>query len=343
MTGYSESIKRVLRHPLLPLDKLSGCNILITGSTGLIGSALVEALMGNDDIDYNVYAVGRNAERAQMRFSSFWNNGRFHFLKHDVMMPFDMDINFHYIIHAASNASPNYFISNPVETIKSNVIGLCHLLDYGFNHCLKRLLFVSSGEIYGEGDGREFDESYVGYVNHILGRSCYPVSKRAAENLCIAYAEEYKVDTVIARPCHVYGPYFTENDNRAFAQFLRNARDNQDIVMKSSGEQLRSWCYIVDCVSALLFILLLGEKCQAYNIASRNSNCRIKDFASTVAKIGGRSLILESPTELERKGYNPVSQSVFSVQKLESLGWSSGFDIDSGIVQCMEVLKTSNS
>ena len=68
----------------------------------------------------------------------------------------------------------------------------------------------SSGEVYGEGDGRVFTEEYSGYVDCASPRSCYPSSKRAAETLCISYGVEYNVDVVIARPCHVYGPEFTD-------------------------------------------------------------------------------------------------------------------------------------
>ena len=56
-------------------------------------------------------------------------------------------------------------------------------MEYGLNHGMKRMLYVSSGEVYGEGDGRVFTEDYSGYVNCTSPRSCYPSSKRAAENL----------------------------------------------------------------------------------------------------------------------------------------------------------------
>ena len=79
----------------------------------------------------------------------------------------------------------------------------------------------------------------------------------------MCYAAEYGVDVVIGRPCHTYGPFFTESDNRAYAQFIRNAIAGEDIVLKSTGLQYRSWCYVVDCASALLHILLKGETGQA--------------------------------------------------------------------------------
>ena len=93
----------------LPWRKLTGTNIFVTGATGLIGGCLIEALMMNPQRDYNVYASGRNEEAARKRFKDFYNDEKFHFISHDVLNPMTCDIPFDYIIHAASNASPNFF------------------------------------------------------------------------------------------------------------------------------------------------------------------------------------------------------------------------------------------
>ena len=316
MSSYINDIQKSLRS--LDLSSLEGNNILITGATGLIGSSLVDVLM---NIGCSVYAHGRNEERAKKRFSNYWNTNRFFFIKGDITKPLDSNVNFDYIIHAASNASPNFFKEKPVEVITSNIIGTHHLIEYGLTHGLKRMLFVSSGEVYGEGTGKAFVETDSGYIDCATTRACYPSSKRAAETLCVSYADEYGADIVIARPCHTYGPFFTKSDNRVYAQFIRNVLNDEDIVMKSTGEQFRSWCYVVDCVSALLHILLKGESVQAYNIADENSNISIRELAEIIAEIGGRRVIIDIPKENEKKGFNPVTKSVFSIEKIESLGW----------------------
>ena len=320
MSSYKDDIASIFKVDL-PWEKLSGCNILVTGATGLIGGCLIETLMLNPNRDYHVYASGRNEERALKCFKEYHEDADFYFVKYDVMKPLESDVRFDYIIHAASNASPSFFANSPVEVIKSNIDGVAHLMDYGLQHGMRRFLYISSGEVYGEGDGREFYEEYSGYVNPISPRSCYPSSKRAAENLCVSYASEYGADVVIARPCHSYGPYFTEQDNRVFAQFIRNVLRGEDIVMKSTGEQFRSWCYVVDCVSALLYILLKGENCQAYNIADENSNITIRELAEIIAKIGGRKVVIDLPDADEKRGFNVVTKSVFSTKKIEALGW----------------------
>ena len=320
ISKYKEDILNIF-HQNLPWERMSGCKILVTGATGLIGSCMVEALMINPQRDYHVYASGRNEERAKKRFKDFLNEEGFCFIRYDVLSPLESNLTFDYIIHAASNASPNFFAQRPVEVIKSNIDGVTNLMEYGLKHGMKRFLYVSSGEIYGEGDGRVFAEDYSGYVDCTKPRSCYPSSKRAAETLCVSYASEYGADVVIARPCHTYGPYFTEQDNRVYAQFIRNVLRGEDIVMKSTGEQFRSWCYVVDCVSALFHILLKGENCQAYNIADQESNISIRELAETIAKIGKKKVLIDLSNADEKKGYNVVTKSVFSTEKLQRLGW----------------------
>ena len=338
--SYREDVRHVTELDL-PWEKLSGANILVTGATGLIGGCLVETLMMNPRRDYHVYASGRNEDRARKRFKEFADDSAFHFVKYDVMQPLQSDVRFDYIIHAASNASPNFFAQKPVEVIKSNIDGVANLMEYGLNHGMKRFLYVSSGEVYGEGDGRAFTEEYSGYVNPTSSRSCYPSSKRAAETLCVSYAVEYGADVVIARPCHTYGPHFTEQDNRVYAQFIRNVLRGEDIVMKSAGEQFRSWCYVVDCVAALLHILLKGSCGEAYNIADGDSNISIRELAETIAAIGGQKVVIDLPDAEERRGFNPVTKSVFSTEKLVSLGWQPQSNISAGLEKTIrELLNT---
>ena len=180
---YQEDILQIASLSL-PWEQLNDCNILVTGATGLIGSCLVAVLMMHPNRNFHVYAAGRNEARARNLFARYVDDAAFHFVQYDVMQPIQSDVPFHYIIHAASNASPNFFAKQPVEVMKANLMGVCHLMDYGLIHDLRRFLYVSTGEVYGEGDGRIFTEEYSGYVDSLSPRSCYPAGKRTAETLC---------------------------------------------------------------------------------------------------------------------------------------------------------------
>ena len=149
-------------------------------------------------------------------------------------------------------------------------------------------------------------------------------SKRAAETLCASYVAEYGADVVIARPSHTYGPHFTETDNRVYAQFIRNVLRDEDIVMKSEGRQFRSWCYVVDCATALLYILLKGTSGEAYNIADNTSNVSIRELAELVADIGGRKVVVQLDDPEAEAQRSSVSRAVFDTSKLQALGWSIG-------------------
>lgn len=319
--SYIDDVKKAASSQL-PWEKLRGKNVLVTGATGMIGSSLVDVLMSHEPLDFHVYASGRNESKVATAFSKYINNPFFHFVRYDVREPFESDIRFHYMIAGAGVASPQLYSTDPVSVVKSNLWGVDNLLSYGVKNGLEKFLYISSGEIYGEGDGRIFSEDYSGYVNCATLRACYPSAKRATESLCIAYGHQYSVDVSIARPSHVYGPHFNDSDKRVYAQFIRNVLNNEDIVMKSTGAQYRSWCYSVDCASALLFILLKGGSGEAYNIADEKSNITIKELAEIIADIGHKKVVVDLPEETEKAGFNVVKKSIFSTEKLRALGWS---------------------
>lgn len=307
----------------LPWEKLRDCNILVTGATGLIGSTIVQILLKRAEFDgFHVYAAGRNEDRANKLFEDYLSSPYYHFLKFDVRKTPEFDIDFHFIISAASSANPVLYSIDPVGVMLDNIYGVDNLLNYGIKHCIKRFLYVSSGDVYGECKESLISEECSGYSDPLNLRSCYVSAKRASETLCISYSTQYNVDTIIVRPCHTYGPNFTESDSRAYAQFLRNILNNENIVMKSSGEQMRSWCYSVDCALGIIFALFKGDNRSAYNIADDNSIFSIKEFATVMANLGGVDIVFQQASEIEKKGFNLVKTSIFDTSKLRNLGWT---------------------
>lgn len=340
---YKEDLRSLLNIDI-SLEKLMGSKILITGATGMIGSFIVDLLMHYNEVtnyDINIFAMSRKKESLAKRFKTHMRKSNFHIIEHDVNFPLTCNYVFDYIIHAASNAYPQAFSTDPVGTIMGNIWGTYNLLEYARQNNTRRLLFVSSGEVYGQGTAEinSFEESYNGYVDSTNPRSCYPNGKRAAETLCASFTKQYEIDTVIARPCHTYGPTATLKDNRVSAQFINNILSDNDIVLKSQGLQLRSYCYVADCASAILTILLEGQTGQAYNIANTNSNITIREMAELIAKISGKKVIFDLPDEIEKSGYNPVTQSVLNANKLEGLGWSAKYNMEKGLVQTIEILE----
>ena len=325
------------------IEKLYGCSVMITGASGLIGSYLTDMLLlcnKKNDANITIYAIDLSTERMKDRFADQITD-KLVMIEHNVNDIPNFDFSVDYIIHAASNAYPAAFNTDPVGTIMSNILGTKYLLDYGKGHGTKRLLYISSGEVYGQGDLSldSFDESYNGYVDPTSARSCYPNSKRCAETLCVSYTKQYGLDTVIVRPSHTYGANATSKDNRANVQFVNNAVKGEDIVLNSAGNQLRSYTYIADTASAILTVLTKGESCNAYNIANEDSTVTVAGFAKAVAECAGVKVVFTAPDEVAKAERTPIAKQVLDNGKLSKLGWVGKYSLRQGVSCVMNVLK----
>lgn len=325
--------------------ELYNSTILITGASGLIGRCIIDILMKlneTESANIKVIASVRNLENAKKIFKEYIAKKELELIKYDVMEQLNANMKVDYIIHAASNSHPMAFSTEPVNTLIGNVIGTKNLLEFGIKNNVKKLLYVSSGEIYGKDDGKieAFTEEYRGYIDNLAFRSCYPIGKISAETMCICYSKQYDIDTVIVRPCHIYGPTITDKDSKVMAQFIRNALNNEDIIMKSDGKQYRSYCYVVDCAIGILIALGKGENANAYNIANKNSNITIRSMAELIANTVGKKVVFDIPSKTERQGYNAVEKSILDSTKLERLGWKPLYNMEQGIKSTIEILKT---
>lgn len=324
------------------IEKLFCSSVFITGATGLIGSFLVDLLLfSNNKYSSNieVYALGRDKEKLKRRFESNLDNIRLHLVIQDVVEPFEFEDKIDYIIHAAGDGYPAAFREHPVDTMTPAFIGSYLLLNYARQYGIKRLLYVSSGEIYGKHSDeiRPFKEDDICYSNNMNVRECYPEAKRAAEILCKSFEQQYGVDIVVARLSHTYGVGTSVNDNRATVQFLNNALISKSIELYSSGKQYRSYTYVADAVSGILKILICGKSGQAYNVANRNASTTIADFAKTLAGIAGINWICKQPNEIEIKEFSAIEYAVLDASKLEELGWRGKYSIFQGIKKMYEI------
>lgn len=328
-------------------NQLEGKTFLISGVSGMLGSFLADMIMRYNESLPNVcrcgvIGIGRNRTAAAERFGNWSNREEFTFIEHDVSTPLEhLPVEPDYWIHAASNANPIYYAKDPVGTLLANVQGTKNLLDCGLKHGMKRFLFISSGEVYGQPNANmdDFAEDYCGPLDLSSSRSCYPEGKRAGEILCQSYISQYGVDAAIARPCHLFGPTMTRGDHRSVSEFLWNAVDGRDIVMKSAGLIERSHCYIADAAQALLIILLKGECGRTYNIADQRHHMCIRDFAYLVAEAGGCQVVYKDPNDLERTGYSKINRAVLDGGRLRALGWCAQYDISTGIRETISILR----
>ena len=337
---YQNDIKRII------YDKyslLKNKTIFITGSSGLVGSFLIDTLMYmNKNLNYNtkIIATFSSENSLEERFSSYKNELLFNPIIQDITNPIVCNEQVDYIFHGASNTHPALYANKPVETIKLNIIGTSNILDFALKNKNCKTIFLSTLEVYGEKENIDsFKEDDIGYLNFMISRSCYPESKRLSETLCHAYIKEHNSDIVIARLGYIYGPTIKLTSSKADVQFLNKALNNENIILKSSGLQQRSYCYVADAVSALLTILLYGKTSESYNVACKNGNVLLKDYANTLAEIANINVAYGEMGQIELQGGSKVQNSTLSSDKLELLGWKPKFEFREGIEHTYKIKK----
>lgn len=343
---YMEDVHRVAEMDL-PWDKLQNKSIMLSGATGLVGSFLVDVILEKDILDNlncTVYALGRNEAKAKERFSKYVSNPHFVFISYDVKNPFVHNElgTVDYILHLASNTHPILYATDPVGTIATNIIGAQNLLAFAVEHHVERFVFASSNEVYGEnrGDVELFDEDYCGYINCNTLRAGYPESKRCGEALCHAYMVQNGLDITIARLTRSYGPTMLFSDTKAISQFIKKCVADEDIVLKSTGEQYYSYTYMADAASGLLWIMLAGKRGEAYNISEEHSDITLRDIASFLATINGKKVVFDIPDSIEAAGYSKANKARLDGHKLLKIGWTPLYDIRSGLKRTVEILKS---
>lgn len=334
---YRQDLCRVLK--ALRLEPLHNTDILVTGGLGLIGSAVVDTLLlynEQHNANLKIYIAAINEEKFSARYGAYPGVQYVHY---DATQPigFDMDVDF--IIHGAGLASPELYVAKPVETMTSNFNGVLNLLEYSKKHNVKRLLFISSSEVYGNKSTADpFEENKFGAVDINLIRSSYSEAKRASEVLCRSYSAEYGVDTVIVRPGHVYGPTASVKDKRVSSEFAYMAAQGKDLEMKSLGLQKRSYCYCLDCASAILTVLLNGQTGESYNIG-HDEITSIREMASMLTQVGKVNLKINEPTEADLKQFNPMDNSSLNNNKIKSIGYRDSFSVHEGLEHTVTILK----
>ncbi len=335
---------------LIQLDKLTGSKFLITGATGMIASVIIDILMyyNNTIIEsskgIHIIAVSRNEAKARERFAAYWDSVFFTYLSQDISQSLPELGDVDYILHAASNTHPRVYATDPIGTITANVTGTYELLSYAAEHHCRRFLCFSSVEIYGENrkDVDKFDESYLGYIDCNTVRAGYPESKRLSESLCNAFAAQKGQDFVIGRFSRVYGPTMGQEDSKAIAQFIRRAAAGEDIVLKSEGNQLYSYTYVVDAAVAALYLLLYGKSGEAYNVADEKSEITLKELAQILADAAGSKVIFELPDAVERAGYSTATKALLDTGKITALGWRASTPIKEGLEKTVRILRECN-
>jgi len=219
--------------------------ILVTGGAGFLGSHLCERLVneGNHVLCVDNYSTGSKTNIKHLLLKS-----NFEIIRQDVCFPLYVEVD--EIYNLACPASPVAYQKDPIQTLKTCIIGSYNLLGLA-KRTNAKILQTSTSEIYGDPKEHPQPEEYWGNVNPIGIRSCYDEGKRAAETLFMDYHRVHKVQSKIVRIFNTYGPKMALTDGRVVSNFIVQALQGKDITIYGDGLQTRSFCYVDDLIDGI--------------------------------------------------------------------------------------------
>lgn len=329
----------------LPFQNLSKKTILVSGANGFLPAYLVDTFLHlNKTFNLGITVLGlvRNVDKARQRFSHHVDNNSLQFIVQDVITKLPSTTPAaQIVIHAASQATPAVFQTDPVGTLKANSLGTLNLLDWSREVGAESFLNFSSGEVYGQVPDSQIpiQEKTFGYLDSATVRSCYAESKRFAETACVSYFGQYGLQTKTVRPFHTYGPGMSLTDGRVFSDFVANIISNKNIVLKSDGSVRRPFCYLTDATVGFLTVLLKGQPGEAYNVGNPKEEVSILELAEKlVGLFPEKGLKVERMARSDKDPYmqSPILRNSPDIKKLNALGWSPKHTIESGFKRTVE-------
>ncbi len=311
----------------LDWHQFDGKTVLVTGATGMLATYISYFLLYLKEergIDLKLLALCRTKAKAENTFKDFLNKPYFHLLLQDVCEPIKYDGGIDYIFHLAGNASPHFINSDPVGIVKSNMLGTFNVLELAKEKHSSKVIFASTREVYGKNEEEDsLTETSFGTIDPLENRSCYPESKRAAETIFRSYFLQHGIIFNALRIAHSYGPGMNLNsDGRVMADLMGNVVKGENIILKSSGEALRAFCYITDAVLGIFYATLKGEPGEAYNLANETEEISIRDLAQMLVSLRtDKTLKVVFKISENNIGYCNYKRVGLNTNKIEKLGW----------------------
>jgi UDP-glucuronate decarboxylase len=259
-------------------------------------------------------------------------NPKFEFLRHDITFPLYVEIDG--ILNFACPASPVKYQHDPVQTMKTSVIGAINMLGLAKRN-KARILQASTSEIYGDPKISPQVEEYWGNVNTIGIRACYDEGKRAAETLFTDYRRQYFLDTRIVRIFNTFGPRMSETDGRVVSNFISQALRNEDITIYGSGNQTRSFCYVDDLIAGVLKLFFSENLNQPINLGNPDQISMNQLAYEIIQLTNSGSKIVNKPLPQD----DPVDRLPDISKANQILNWYPKINREEGLKRTIEYFK----
>lgn len=308
-------------------NSLKNKSILITGGAGFIGSHLCQYLLhlNHHVICFDNFISGQSALVDRLRH--FPN---FKFVQGDITQGLP-ELAVDEIYNLACPASPKDYQSNPIETIKTNVIGMANILDFAHKAGAK-VLQASTSEVYGDPEVHPQKESYWGRVNPVGVRSCYDEGKRSAETLCTDFNRSFNLDVKIARIFNTYGPHMRKDDGRVISNFITQAISGSPITLYGQGLQTRSFCYVDDLVVGLVALMENDVGVSPVNLGNPQE-ISMRDLAQIVKSM------TQTDSEIIYKDLpadDPLRRCPDISRAKNLLGWTPEISLEEGVLKTIQ-------
>lgn len=309
----------------------SGKRVLVTGGAGFIGSHLCERLLdlGEDVLCVDNFSTGRrrNVEHLLRRSG-------FEVLRHDVTFPLYVEVD--EIYNLACPASPVQYQIDPVQTLKTNVLGAMNMLGLAKRRRIK-FLQASTSEVYGDPLVHPQDEGYLGNVNPNGERACYDEGKRCAETLCFDYHRQHGVRVKIARIFNTYGERMHPGDGRVVSNFVTQALTSRPITLYGNGEQTRSFCHVSDLVEGLIRLMRTEDDVTGPVNLGNPGEFTVRELADIILRMTrSRSEIVHKPLPVD----DPVKRRPDIGRAQAVLGWQPNVPLEQGLKRMIAHFKT---
>ncbi|MCV0396389.1 MAG: SDR family oxidoreductase [Rhizobiaceae bacterium] len=301
--------------------------VLVAGGAGFLGTHLCRRLL---DSGHDVTCMDDLSTGSLENIEALLDNPRFRFIHQDIIAPIDHDAE--RIYNLACPASPRFYQSDPVRTLKTSVIGSLNLLELARRNGA-RILLASTSEVYGDARISPQPETYWGNVNPVGVRACYDEGKRCAETLFSDYRRQYGLDTRIARIFNTYGPGMRADDGRVVGTFVAQALAGDPLTVFGDGRQTRSFCHVDDTIDALARVMDASDDAAGpFNIGSP-VEIRILDLAAMVLKLtGSRSQVVEKSLPAD----DPKQRCPDISLMIERFGWQPRTDLETGLSKMID-------
>lgn len=321
-------------------NKIKDKKILVTGATGFLGQYVVAAISSaNKELKLNAHITAVGFSEPKKAFASILKaNSSIQFRKIDLSTDFDLK-GFDYIFHAAGYGQPAKFIDDPLSLVRINVNATAKLLE---GSARTIFTYFSSAEVYGEIPPELIPtkEEYNG--NHPLHkpRSVYGEAKRLGEALCAAYRRKNQTDVKIVRISHVYGPGLSADDTRVMSDFIRKALKEKKISLLDEGKSVKTYGYVADVVSMILFAALHGKE-MVYNVGGQDA-VSILELAKKIAKYTGAEYEMpKTKSTLSHVGKDPGIVRLDLSRIIGEMGKFKFTSFDEGLGRTIEWSKES--